>query len=201
VSEDLSQTETAIAEALARGDLEACAVRTLRAYGSEILGFLIASLRNEQHAEEVFSTFAEDLWRALPGLTLKTTMRGFAYALARNARHRFLDRDLRKQKRSIPLSHAAELSEIVQAVRTATATHQHTSAQQRLADLRSRLSADEQALLTLRIDRKLEWREIAEVLDDEPDLTKASARQRKRFQLLKDKLGRWAREEGLLSGD
>jgi RNA polymerase sigma-70 factor (ECF subfamily) len=201
VSQALSQPETQIAEALKAGDLEAAARLTFRAYGSEILGFLIADLRSDQHAEEVFSSFAEDLWRALPALELRTTMRAYAYSLARNARHRFLDRDLRKQKRGLPLSQVAEISKIAEAVRTATGTHQHTSAQQRLADLRAKLSSDEQALLTLRIDRKLGWREIAEVLEGDQDLTRAAARQRKRFQLLKDKLTRWAQEEGLLDKD
>jgi RNA polymerase sigma-70 factor (ECF subfamily) len=195
----LSQTEAQIVAALAAQELDRAAVATLRAYGSEILGFLMAELRDDQYAEEVFSTFAEDLWRALPGLVLKTSMRAYAYSLARNAKHRFLDRDLRKQRRAVPLSQAAELSNIVEAVRTATRTHQHTSAQQRLSDLRDRLSADERALLTLRLDRKLEWREIAEILDGSGDLTRSAARQRKRFQLTKDKLTRWAREEGLLS--
>jgi RNA polymerase sigma-70 factor (ECF subfamily) len=195
----LSQTEAQIVAALEAQELDRAAVATLRAYGSEILGFLMAELRDDQYAEEVFSTFAEDLWRALPGLVLKTSMRAYAYSLARNAKHRFLDRDLRKQRRAVPLSQAAELSNIVEAVRTATRTHQHTSAQQRLSDLRDRLSADERALLTLRLDRKLEWREIAEILDGSGDLTRSAARQRKRFQLTKDKLTRWAREEGLLS--
>jgi RNA polymerase sigma-70 factor (ECF subfamily) len=199
VTEHLSQSEERITQALAAGNLDAVAVATLRAYGSEILGFLLAELRSDQLAEEVFSTFAEDLWRSLPGLTLRTTMRAYAYALARNARHRFLDRDLRKQRRAIPLSQANELSNIVQAARTLTPTHQHTAAQQRLADLRDRLSVDERALLTLRLDRKLEWREIAEVMEPEEDPARAAARLRKRFQLTKEKLMRWARDEGFLA--
>jgi RNA polymerase sigma-70 factor (ECF subfamily) len=202
LGEDLSQPEVSILAALAKGDLDTAAVATLRGYGPEILGFLVAELGNEQHAEEVFSTFAEDLWRALPGLSLRTTMRAYAYSLARHAKHRFLDRDLRKQRRAVPLSQVEELSKIVHAARTATPVYQESAAQQRLAALRERLSAEERALLTLRVDRGLEWREIAEVLaGEEADQTRAMARLRKRFQLTKDKLTQWAREEGLLPRD
>jgi RNA polymerase sigma factor (sigma-70 family) len=199
LSQDLSQLEERIGAALVAGDLNTAAVATLRAYGAEILGFLVAELRDDQHAEEVFSSFAEDLWRSLPELTLRTTMRAYAYSLARNAKHRFLDRDLRKQRRGVPLSQVEELSKIVYGLRSQTPLFQQSEAQQQLVALRDRLGDEERALLTLRIDRKLEWREIAEVLaGDEPDQTRAMARLRKRFQLTKDKLTRWAREDGLL---
>ena len=200
--EELSQVEREIAEALEAARHEAVAVLTLRAYGSEILGFLLSDLRDAQQAEEVFSAFAEDLWKAIPCVQLRTTMRAYAYTLARNARSRYLERDLRKQRRGIPLSQAGEVSNIVQAVRTQTAAHQQTAVQQQLAELRARLSPDEQALLTLRLDRKLGWREIAEVLgDDDEDLARASARLRKRYQGLKQKLTDWAREQGLLGDE
>ena len=150
----------------------------------------------------MFSAFAEDLWKAIPRVQLRTTMRAYAYSLARNARSRYLERDLRKQRRGIPLSQAGEVSNIVQAVRTQTAAHQQTAVQQQLAELRARLSPDEQALLTLRLDRKLGWREIAEVLGgDDEDLARASARLRKRYQGLKQKLTDWAREQGLLGDE
>ena len=202
MTESLSQLEARITSALDAGDLDTVAVLTLRTYGSEILGLLVVDLKSDQHAQEVFSTFAEDLWRSLPGLSLRTTMRAYAYALARHAKHRFLDRDLRKQRRAVPLSQLEELSKIIEASRTLTPAYQQSAAQQTLAQLRERLSDEERAMITLRIDRQLEWREIAEVLaSDEADQTRAVARLRKRFQLTKDKLMRWAREEGLLPED
>jgi RNA polymerase sigma-70 factor, ECF subfamily len=192
----LPQPEQEIIHALQVSDYEGAAIRTLRAYGSEILGFLIVQLPERQHAEEVFSIFVEDLWRALPGLTLKSTMRAYAYALARNARHRYLARDLKAQRKGVPISQIEWVSELVVNARAETPPYLQTQNKNRLLELRQRLSADEQALLTLRIDRKLEWAEIAEVLDGEADASTATARQRKRFQLLKDKLTRWAKEDG-----
>lgn len=201
MSEELSQLERELAAALAAADNQRAAVLTLRGYGSEILGFLIAQLRSDQHAEEVFSAFAEDLWRSLPGLTLRTSMRAYAYALARNAKHRFLARDLRKQRAAVPLSDAKLVSELVAHVRTKTATYIATDSKHKLAELRDRLDSDEQTLLTLRVDRGLEWLEIAEVFGDLDDPKKAAARYRKRFQQLKDKLSIWARESGLVGPD
>jgi RNA polymerase sigma-70 factor (ECF subfamily) len=69
----------------------------------------------------------------------------------------------------------------------------------KVALLRERLSKEEQELLTLRVDRGLDWREVAEALGSaEADLGTAVARHRKRFQLVKAKLARWAREEGIV---
>ena len=117
-------------------------------------------------------------------------MRAYAYALARNAKHRFLARDLRKQRAGVPISESHMLSELVAQVRTKTATYIATDSKQKLAELRDRLDADEQALLTLRVDRGLEWLEIAEVFGEHDDPKKAAARYRKRFQQLKEKLSR-----------
>ena len=198
MSEELSQVEHAIADFLFSGQCESAAVLTLRSYGPEILGFLIGQLRDDQLADEVFSMFVEDLWRSLSGLTLRTSMRAYAYALARNAKHRFLSRELRKRRAARPLSQVAELAQLVAQVRTETAPYLATENKSKLQELRDRLTEEEQTLLTLRIDRGLEWREIAEVLEPAGELARSAAKLRKRFQLVKDKLAAWAREEGLL---
>jgi RNA polymerase sigma factor (sigma-70 family) len=209
-----SEIERQIGAFLARGELEQVAIASLRAYADELLGYLIGLLRNEEHAREVFSMFAEDLWHALPKLTLRTTMRAYCYALARHAARRYLARDVRKQRRAVPLSAAELLSKIIAQPRTATPAHADSENQRRVAALRARLTAEEQELLTLRIDRGLEWTEVVEALGEglEPgarreargdDTARAVARYRKRFQLIKQKLARWVREEGLAppSGD
>jgi RNA polymerase sigma-70 factor (ECF subfamily) len=61
-------------------------------------------------------------------------------------------------------------------------------------------------LLVLRVDRRLDWNELARVLGeaghdacvDPVSLARESARLRKRFQLVKNKLRELARREGLL---
>ncbi len=188
--------EGAIAAALDAGDLERAASLTLRHYGPEILGFLMAQLRSDQHAEDVFSMFAEDLWRGLGKLTLRSSMRAYAYCLARNASHRFLARELRKKRAQVNIEE--HISKLVEQVRTETAIYLATDSKHKLSQLRDRLSADEQALLTLRIDRGLAWAEIAEIFGEGDEPRRAAARYRKRFQQLKQKLADWMREAGLL---
>lgn len=195
-----SESERAIRAALGEHDHERAAVLTLRAYADELLGYLIAQLRDAEQAREVFACFAEDLWQALPKLVLRSTMRAYCYALARHASRRYLDRDVRKQRRGVPLS--AALSQLIAAPATRTADFARTETRARIAALRERLTADERELLTLRVDRRLSWSEIAEALGAaESDLARAGARHRKRFQLIKDKLADWAREEGIVPSD
>lgn len=191
--------EARIASALATGDTAAAATLVIDGYGDEIRGYLHARLRNPEYADEVFSLFAEDLWRGLHGLTVRTSLRAYAYALARNAAHRYLDREVRVVRRRVPLSDNPVLLDLVVRVRTRTSTFLRTESRDALARLREKLSEAEQALLVLRIDRGLDWRELAEVLDEDDDLERASARMRKRFELVKKKLRRLAQEEGLLS--
>ena len=52
----------------------------------------------------LLSMFAEDLWRGLGALRLQSTMRAYAYALARNASHRFLARESAQTARGIALT-------------------------------------------------------------------------------------------------
>jgi len=73
----------------------------------------------------------------------------------------------------------------------------------RWRSLRESLAPDDRSLLVLRVDRQLEWNEIARVTlgQEHPDATEVrreSDRLKKRFQLLKQDLRRRAREIGLL---
>lgn len=190
------QLEKSIADALQDGDHGQAATRVLESLGGEILGYLIGRLRSEQAGREVFAIFAEDLWRALPNLTLRTSMRAYAYALARNAAYRYLAREVRPGRRLMGITDSFDIEA---AARTVTPTYLRTDTKSAMARLRASLDDDEQALLTLRVDRDLEWLELAEVFAEQgEDLTKVSARLRKRFEAVKKKLARLAREEGLL---
>jgi RNA polymerase sigma-70 factor (ECF subfamily) len=191
--------ELEISERLRERDLEAVAVLALRAYSDELLGYLIGMLRDPEQAREVFASFAEDLWLGIQGLSLRTTMRAYCYALARHAAYAHLERNVRRRRQDVPLSAADVVAHAVAVSRTATPTSLRTENRQRIALLRERLSPDERELLTLRVDRGLDWREVAEALgaeDDDP--SSAVARYRKRFQLLKQKLARWAHEDGIV---
>jgi len=178
----------------------AAATLAIEGYGPEILRFLGAMLRNEQGASDVFSQTCEDIWKGLPNMQWHSSFRTWAYAVARNACYRHLRSP--ERKRSRPLSSLGEAAEAVDRVRTATLPHLRTDVKSRVALLRQKLSEEEQELLTLRIDRDLEWLEIAEILAgselDAAGLKRASAAHRKRFERVTDKLRDLAEAEGLL---
>jgi hypothetical protein len=66
-----------------------------------------------------------------------------------------------------------------------------------LRRLREALDEDDQVLLSLRLDRELEWEELAALLSAEGAPVTAAAL-RKRFERLKERLGQMAQDAGLL---
>ena len=132
------------------GDHDGAATLALRGYGSEIYGFLMALHRDEQDASDVFATFSEGLWLALPGFAWECTLRTWAYSIARYGSNRFY-RDGRRAKNNSPLSVVA--SRLMEQVRSQTAEHLRTENKNEITLLRESLSAEEQMLLILRVDR------------------------------------------------
>ncbi|HEX6240040.1 MAG TPA: hypothetical protein VFZ61_04075 [Polyangiales bacterium] len=178
-----------------RGDHRAAATLLLRAYADELLGYQVNMLRDRELAREAFAIFARDLWVGLPKVELRTSARAWAYALARNAAHRLLERAVRKGWRERSLSQVELVALGIVETRTVTPAHLRTENKTRVASLRQRLSLEEQEILTLRIDRGFDWREIAQAIAPaDEDLDTAAGRYRKRFQLIKRKLARLLRD-------
>ncbi len=204
---DREALERRIRQHFDAGDQKRAATVLLEGYGREVLGFLIARLRDRDAASEVFSLFTEDLWKGLPGFRWECTARVWAYALARHAASRYIADAQNRRKRNVPLSHAGPLSAIEQKIRTATLAAARTESRSRIAQLRETLPAEDQMVIILRVNRKLDWREIAQVMvgesatGTEADLAKETARLRKRYQLAKERLRRMAEEEGLVRPD
>jgi RNA polymerase sigma-70 factor (ECF subfamily) len=204
MSHDRDTIERTAHEAWAAEDVDKAASILIKAYGPEILGFLVARLRDASDGSEVFSMFCEDLWRGLPSFQWRCTARVWAYTLARNAANRYAVRADRRPDRNIALSKIAAISELVDQVRTATLVHIRTETKSRMRQLREQLDLEEQAVLELRIDKQLSWTELATVMwdgtddPDEPTLKREAARLRKRFQAVKDKLRKLAVADGLL---
>jgi RNA polymerase sigma-70 factor (ECF subfamily) len=192
---------------LQRGDLSGAATLVVRGFGPEILGFLAARFRDEDAASEAFSMFTEDLWRGLPKFAERSTVRVWAYALARHAAIRHQASPHRRRARNLPLSAREALSKLVDRVRTDTAPFLRTEFKTQVAELRKRLSEDERTLLVLRVDRGLEWEDVARVFLDpgasvsDRVLSTEAARLRKRFQLVKAKIRKLAAEAGLGDGE
>jgi RNA polymerase sigma-70 factor (ECF subfamily) len=189
------------------GDKKRAATLLLEGYGRELLGFLVSRLRDRDAAGEVFSQFTEDLWRGLEAFRWQSSARVWSYTLAMHAASHYVRDARRRRGRNVPLSRAGPLSEIEQKIRSRTLTAARTEVKSRAAELRKSLPIDEQTLLILRIDRKLSWKEIAQVMVYEGKvvtdavLEKDAVRLRKRYQLAKDKLRQMAKKEGLIGSD
>jgi RNA polymerase sigma-70 factor, ECF subfamily len=174
-------------------DWSEAAAAVLRGYGHEIFGYLMALHRNHDEAGEVFSTFSEHLLRGISGFAWQCSCRAWAYTLARNASFRFRRSASRRAKRFVPLSDCGPVSEIANRIRTETSSYLQTDKVSKARALREMLSEEDQTLLILRVDRQLRWNELAQVMLGEEsatpeELKRTSARLRKRYQLVKEKL-------------
>lgn len=182
-----------VAELLARSQEDQAATAVIEALGSEMLGYLRAVLRDEGDANDAFSLFAEAVWRGLPGFRGEASLRVWCYRVAWRT-VLSLKRDPYNRRRDrLESTMASKVAGRVYAS-TAVELERQTTALDRL---RAKLQPDEQTLLTLRVDRKLSWREVAEILGEGGEQVDETAL-RKRFERLKDKLARAARDEGLV---
>lgn len=192
-AQDTSQLDSAIDAHLASGDRDGAVTEALRGYGPGLLGYLCAVLHEDQLAGEVYATVCEKLWRGVASFRSGTSFRAWIYRVAWNAAHDELRRGQREARRRGETDALAEVP--AAAPRSTTALHARTSVRERVGELRRRLTAEEQTLLTLRVDRGLSFAEIALVFGagiDEPAL-------RKRFERVKRKLRELAEDAGLLA--
>jgi RNA polymerase sigma-70 factor (ECF subfamily) len=204
MSVDRERIEREVRELCAAGEIQRAAAVAVRGYGPEILGFLTAFLRREEDADDVFSVWCERVLRGLPSFAWECSLRTYAYAIARNAAHNHA-RDARARERRVrPALGTTELSAVEQAVRTETRPYLRTEAKSKLSELRDNLAPDDRMLLVLRLDKGLEWKDVARVMlgeeaaGDPAALTREAQRLRKRFQIVKEELVEAGRRAGLL---
>jgi RNA polymerase sigma-70 factor (ECF subfamily) len=200
--------EAEIKAACDAGDHERAVTLLLEIYGDELLSFLIVRLRDRSHGEEAFSLLAEDLWLGLPKFEFRSSVRTWAYILARHVAARYARAPGRRKDRHLALSGNVQLSQLVEQTRTRTEAHRRTEVKTQMRALRDKLDPDDQMLLTLRVDRQMDWRDLAIVMSagedptdvglNEEELDRESARLRKRFERVKEVLRRMAKESGLL---
>ncbi len=181
--------ERQVAEHLARGETREAATVAIEGYGPAILGYLCALL-DEDDARDVFSIWAEHVWRGLPGFRWECPLRAWAYRLAWHAVSRLSRDPYRRRRQRLRTTAASRLAASVASSRLSD------SVDERVARLRQSLTPDEHTLLVLRIDRGLSWDEVADVLAGERPVSPSTLR--KRFERIKAKLARRARESGLV---
>jgi len=200
---DRASIEVSIRALCEGGDSGGATTLAVRHYGPELFGFLLALHARRDDASDCFSELCEVLWRKLPAFTWEHTLRTWTYAIARNVSRTHKRNAGRRRHREAP-AEASRIEAVAQAVRTETLSFLQTDKRDKLLALRDELPEEDRILLILRVDRRLEWTEIARVLagdDEAPDdaaLKREAARLRKRFQIVKDRLRDLARREGLV---
>lgn len=188
------------------GDRDGATTSALQGYGQEVLELLGALHRNEgDEAAEVFSLFAEGVWRGIERFAWESSLRTWLYAVARRSSLRYRRDGRRRAAREEPLPEASNASILVAKLRSKTGSLFRTEGRSRVAALRDSLPAEDQTLLMLRVDRQLAWNELALVMNDgeaplgDEELRREAARLRKRFQLVKERLHELAVKAGLVA--
>lgn len=183
--------EAEVLALLRAGDAAAAAAAAIGGYGPALHGYVVSLLPDPDAAGDVFGQIQEDVLRGLGGFRGECSLRAWLFRVAFHAvaRHR------RDPYRARGERFASALASRLPA--PAASSLMPGSRRDLLRRLRAGLDPEDETLLALRIDRELEWEEIAAVLaQDRVDTTSAALR--KRFERLKDRLARAAREQGLL---
>lgn len=186
-------TEERIGLALGHGDADAAAEALVRGYGPEVHAFLARVLGSADDAADAFSFWAEDVWRGVATLEAPGAARVWAYRCAWSCAGRTQRTAWRRRRVKLGTSRASRLAaEVASSSRLVV-----ERAAAHLDALRRELTPEENGLLVLRLDRALSWREVSEVLSgDGPAADEAALR--KRFERIKGRLRRLARERGLI---
>jgi RNA polymerase sigma-70 factor, ECF subfamily len=203
--ESISEVERAVHAECCSGNFQRATEMMLASYGPELHGFVVGHFRGQvARGDDAFLDFCEDFWRALPNFQWRCTLRAWCYKLARSAAARAQRSPHEKRRRRLDIVDVPEVAAVVAEARTTTALYLQTAVKDAVRELRAELSLEDRELLTLRVDRKLSWREVAHVLSDEgeagsdAEVARFEAALRQRFADVKKRLRRLAEEAGLL---
>lgn len=185
--------EARVQDLLARGDVRSAAAEAIRGVGPDVLRYLRAMLRDEADAADAFSLFAEGVWKGLGAFRGEASVRTWALRLAVHSAGKVRNEAWKRRVRRFD---TGEASAIAASVRTTSRVRAEVHSDG-LEKLRQALSPQDQSLLVLRIDQRLSWTEIADVLagSGAPVAVNTLC---KRFERIKRRLALMAKEEGLL---
>ena len=155
------------------------ALLALETYGGEMHAFLAAAAHTAAQADAAYVELCHDVWRSFGMFRWGASLRMWLYVLAYEALLR--------------LEHgvATDRPRTCYEVDALLVRARHAAVRWQYAGLRDRLDRADRALLVLRIDRNLSWKEVVEVLDlDELTL-------RMRLDRIKSRVRMLAREANL----
>lgn len=175
--------EASIREALAAGDSDRAATELIRLYGPRIIGYLYGVLGDGDDASDAFSIFSEQVWKGIARFEGRSSLRTWAFKAAWSAAMKIRDDAWRRLGTRLDTSDAVKIAE---EVRTNTVIRREKQRAE-LEQLRKELSPEDQSLLILRLDQRLSWEDVAEVLStDERQVEPVALR--KRYERIKSRL-------------
>jgi RNA polymerase sigma-70 factor (ECF subfamily) len=189
----MDDVEARVFARLEAGDAREAASVAIQAHGPAVFLYL-SRLAAPDDALDVFQQWAEDVWRGLPGFRRECRLRTWAFKLAYHALSRFHREPYQARRQRLPSSAASRLAaSVAQSSAMAGAVRL-----EQLRQLEGELAPEDRALLHLRHDRELSWDEVAEIISagESPPVTAVALR--KRYERVKERLGRLARDAGLL---
>ncbi|SEM26184.1 RNA polymerase sigma-70 factor, ECF subfamily [Stigmatella aurantiaca] len=184
-----------------QGEVGTAVEVALSAYRPEYLKLLNSILHDRERSQEAYSSLSEALLRDLPAFRWECSFRTWSYRVARNVGYRLLASPMRREQ---PVSHGAFAHE-VQPERSGTDPWLRTQVKDHFRALREQLHPHEQRILTLRVDQRMSWTEVARAMagSDESlntaDLMRRATVLRQQFQRIKNRLRELAEQDGLLS--
>jgi RNA polymerase sigma-70 factor, ECF subfamily len=186
--------EREVAQHLQSGELAAAAEAALTRLGPQILGYLGATLRDDDAANDVFGNFCEQMWKSIGTFRGDSSFKTWAYKIVMHSIGRYRRDGYRRRAEELGSSDASALAD---KIRSTTAPYRRTEIKDRFAKLRDSLEPEEQTLLFLRVDQGLSWDDVAAIIAAEGEPVEVSAL-RKRFERAKARLRKLAQEEGIL---
>jgi DNA-directed RNA polymerase specialized sigma24 family protein len=156
-------------------DLDDAASAALRAHGPAVLRYLHSLLGDGVAVYEVYSDFSDAVWRAPPRFRRDADVRIWAFKLAWIAAHSWK-----------PRATSGDASPVVAGEPVGD----------RWRVLEGSLDLADRSLLVLRVDHRMSWRGIAEVMTRDGSVVEAAVL-RERFDRLKSQLRELAVEHGL----
>lgn len=174
------------------GRLDDAATLVIRRLGPGVLERLRFALPGEAEAGDAFARWATNVWQGLADFEWRSSLRTWAHRVARNVALDLRAEAWRRRERPFLTGEASRLADEVR-----RSTLERDERRRRALDqICEALSPDERTLLELRVTQRLCWAEIAASLSDGGEPVDAAAA-RKRFERLKRRLARRARELGL----
>jgi RNA polymerase sigma-70 factor (ECF subfamily) len=196
---EICKPEDSIRQLVQSGRIAEAVEAVLELYGPEIGGWLVGTLGSESEGREAYSLFLEALWKGIATFRWESSLRTWAYRVARNTAWR-VARDSRRK----PLLSESFAEGIPVAPPSESKPWLRTEVKAGLPDLLSALKAEDRMILILRVDRGMTWEDVSRVIygeeacRDPRSLIARTAAVRQRFLRVKRRLRRLAKDRGIL---